>query len=104
MLNHSCQPNCVATFRGPVVQIRAIRSIEKDEEVFDLLSLLHVILVSILCHQLTMSYIELLQPIAHRRKVLQDQYNFLCVCPGCTSEEVTFVVLMKDDELIIPVV
>ncbi|XP_062515081.1 histone-lysine N-methyltransferase SMYD3-like isoform X2 [Corticium candelabrum] len=75
LINHSCRPNCVATFCGPTVQIRAVHSIKKDEE-------------------LTISYIELLQPISHRQKALWEQYHFLCDCCGCVSEEA-----VKQDKL-----
>ncbi|XP_065830200.1 histone-lysine N-methyltransferase SMYD3-like isoform X2 [Oscarella lobularis] len=68
LLNHSCVPNCVATNQQARMQVRAVRPIKAGEEV-------------------TISYISVFQPIESRRDALQEQYSFLCTCPGCCSAE-----------------
>eukprot|EP00118_Oscarella_pearsei_P009669 m.56400 g.56400 ORF g.56400 m.56400 type:complete len:432 (+) comp34594_c0_seq2:103-1398(+) len=68
LLNHCCHPNCVVTYCGPQMQVRAVRQIEVGEEV-------------------TISYVPVYQPIERRREALLEQYSFLCSCSGCESEE-----------------
>ena len=63
-LNHSCQPNCVATFTGISLQIRAVETVQPGEE-------------------LTISYTDLLNPSAKRKEGLREQYGFDCKCQKC---------------------
>ncbi|EDQ87033.1 uncharacterized protein MONBRDRAFT_27776 [Monosiga brevicollis MX1] len=63
ILNHSCEPNCVMTYRGPLhaQAVKALRDIAVGEE---------------LCH----SYIDLYAPTGQRHSHLGDQYGFECDC------------------------
>lgn len=65
-LNHSCAPNAVATFEGPVLSVRATKDIGRGEEV-------------------TISYIELAASTDARRAELQPRYFFDCQCKLCTD-------------------
>ncbi|KAG5643172.1 hypothetical protein DXG03_001376 [Asterophora parasitica] len=66
-LNHSCLPN--AEYKWDLLSlalyVRAVRPIKKDE-------------------QICISYCDLLQPRAQRRKELQLKYSFKCDCPSCS--------------------
>ncbi|XP_022086446.1 SET and MYND domain-containing protein 4-like [Acanthaster planci] len=67
LLNHSCQPNTIASFDGAILTMRATRDIQPGEEI------LH-------CygpHAKHMSRDE-------RQKALQEQYFFTCTCHACT--------------------
>lgn len=63
--NHSCDPNAVLVFDGPVMSFRSLRSIKADEEV-------------------TISYIETTLPYRRRQKELEERYYFTCRCSKCT--------------------
>lgn len=64
LLNHSCAPNCVLTYRGKTLEIRTLRTVAADEE---------------LCH----SYTELCQPTAVRQQAIRESYGFVCRCSRC---------------------
>nr|XP_006817727.1 PREDICTED: histone-lysine N-methyltransferase SMYD3-like [Saccoglossus kowalevskii] len=64
LLNHSCDPNCVAVFNGTDLCIRAVKPISVGDE----------------C---VISYIEMMSTTSERREHLQDQYYFQCVCHAC---------------------
>ena len=64
LLNHSCHPNCVATFHGTTLQITATETIQPGDE-------------------LTISYTELLRPSYKRKEDLWEQYGFDCQCRNC---------------------
>ena len=68
VLNHSCSPNCILTYRGDTVTIRTIRDVREGEE-------------------LTHSYIDLCQTTEERREILQAEYGFKCDCERCTDEK-----------------
>ena len=66
-LNHSCDPNCVLSFRGRTAYVTAIREIPEGE-------------------QITISYISLPKPFLARRQQLFSQYNFECTCGLCSVQ------------------
>uniref|UniRef100_A0A6F9DU65 [histone H3]-lysine(4) N-trimethyltransferase n=1 Tax=Phallusia mammillata TaxID=59560 RepID=A0A6F9DU65_9ASCI len=64
LLNHDCNPNCVATNNGVNLELRALRPIEKDEE-------------------LCISYVDSMETREDRREKLSSQYYFDCECNLC---------------------
>lgn len=67
LVNHSCAPNCVQSFTsGGVIEMRAMRALGEGEEV-------------------TMSYVDLAQPLKERRAELLSRYCFECACSSCTE-------------------
>jgi hypothetical protein len=78
LLNHSCEPNACTSFCPPsdvydtpeivrpVIAIRALKNIRKNEEV-------------------TISYIDLYQSTNNRQRQLLAHYYFVCQCIRCTS-------------------
>ncbi|OQR95388.1 histone-lysine N-methyltransferase ASHR1-like isoform 2 [Thraustotheca clavata] len=64
LFNHSCLPNCIATFDGRNIEVRTLCHIELGQE-------------------LTISYIELIQTRATRQKELASSYFFNCTCLRC---------------------
>ena len=80
LINHSCNPNVIrAWVRGDYrrKQVRAIKMIEKDEEI--MLSYLH-------SHEFSIGSREF------RRQELLSWHAFLCHCPVCSMEEDTLAV------------
>ncbi|KAI9351730.1 hypothetical protein DFJ73DRAFT_365824 [Zopfochytrium polystomum] len=67
MMNHSCWPNAVIVFRGPVATLRALRDIEEGEE-------------------LTQSYLEIADEVVKRRAELSSRYFFDCACELCSRQ------------------
>lgn len=65
--NHSCDPNAVLVFDGPVMSFRSLRPVKEDEEV-------------------TISYIETTLPYRRRQKELKERYYFTCRCSKCTLD------------------
>eukprot|EP01028_Stygiella_incarcerata_P012365 TRINITY_DN754_c0_g1_i1.p1 TRINITY_DN754_c0_g1~~TRINITY_DN754_c0_g1_i1.p1 ORF type:complete len:357 (+),score=93.62 TRINITY_DN754_c0_g1_i1:532-1602(+) len=68
LLNHSCSPNCVATFKGSKICLRTVNDVSSDEE-------------------LCICYIDMLASTKKRRKELQQRYYFECQCRRCCSVE-----------------
>ncbi|TRY59154.1 hypothetical protein DNTS_032402 [Danionella cerebrum] len=66
LLNHSCSPNVIVTYRGINAEVRAVQSISAGQE------------VSIL--KIFTSYIDLLYPCEDRMERLRDMYYFNCDC------------------------
>uniref|UniRef100_A0A6F9DTW6 [histone H3]-lysine(4) N-trimethyltransferase n=1 Tax=Phallusia mammillata TaxID=59560 RepID=A0A6F9DTW6_9ASCI len=66
LLNHSCEPNCVAEFDQMRLNIRALRDIDQGEE-------------------LLISYTDLFAPTCDRQEELMNVYRFQCKCVACTS-------------------
>jgi hypothetical protein len=62
--NHSCDPNAYIIMDGPQVQLRTLRDVKKDEEVF-------------------ISYIDTTNPFARRQSELQERWFFTCECSKC---------------------
>ncbi|XP_075988833.1 SET and MYND domain containing, class 3 [Anticarsia gemmatalis] len=69
ILDHSCEPNAVATFDGKTINIRAIR----DMPCLD-------------WNQMRISYIDLMKTPYDRQTELLQNYYFLCQCDRCMDE------------------
>ena len=67
LLNHSCRPSCVNCFRGLEVLLVASRDIQRGEE-------------------LTINYIDLINPVWERRSLLEEKSYFTCACGRCVEE------------------
>ncbi|KAK2738631.1 hypothetical protein FQN57_006949 [Myotisia sp. PD_48] len=76
--NHSCDPNAVVGFDAGAVILRAVRNIEKDEQVY-------------------ISYVDSTNPFETRQKELSERYFFQCKCSKCllkgNTREDTFLPL-----------
>ncbi|KFV78285.1 N-lysine methyltransferase SMYD2, partial [Struthio camelus australis] len=68
LMNHSCCPNVIVTYKGTLAEVRAIKEIEPGEEIFT-------------------SYIDLLYPTEDRNDRLRDSYFFNCDCKECITKE-----------------
>ncbi|XP_066554114.1 N-lysine methyltransferase SMYD2-A [Amia ocellicauda] len=67
LMNHSCCPNVIVTYKGTVAEIRAVQEIGPGDEVFT-------------------SYIDLLYPSEDRNDRLRDSYFFNCDCKECSTK------------------
>jgi hypothetical protein len=67
LVNHSCHPNCVVSFKGKQLYIVAIRDIEANEEVL-------------------ISYVDPMVPYNERRLDLLSRYCFDCDCEYCNQK------------------
>ncbi|XP_053602088.1 histone-lysine N-methyltransferase SMYD3 [Plodia interpunctella] len=70
IVDHSCDPNAVATFDGKTINIRALR----DMPCLD-------------WNQIRISYIDLMQTPYERQRELLENYYFLCQCDRCMDDE-----------------
>jgi len=68
LMNHSCCPNVIVTYKGTLAEVRAVQEISPGEEVFT-------------------SYIDLLYPTEDRNDRLRDSYFFTCQCQECTTKD-----------------
>ncbi|XP_064020570.1 N-lysine methyltransferase SMYD2 [Pogoniulus pusillus] len=68
LMNHSCCPNVIVTYKGTLAEVRAVKEIEPGEEVFT-------------------SYIDLLYPTEDRNDRLRDSYFFNCDCRECIAKD-----------------
>lgn len=66
--NHSCDPNSYVVYDGPRLEIRSLRPIKGDEEIF-------------------IAYIDGTLSFRQRQKQLQEQYYFTCQCTKCQEKE-----------------
>ncbi|KAF1393002.1 hypothetical protein PFLUV_G00033880 [Perca fluviatilis] len=66
LMNHSCSPNVIVTYKGTVAEVRAVQEINPGDEIFN-------------------SYIDLLYPTEDRKERLLDSYFFTCQCTECTT-------------------
>ena len=64
MLNHSCEPNASWELRRGVIVVRALRPIQKDEEV-------------------CICYVDPRLPYKERARKLAEAFFFECDCPAC---------------------
>ncbi|PLB48078.1 SET domain-containing protein [Aspergillus steynii IBT 23096] len=64
LINHSCDYNSVVGFDGDQLFVKAIRPIQKDEQIF-------------------ISYIDTTNPYQLRRTELRERYYFDCQCSKC---------------------
>ncbi|KAL7861688.1 hypothetical protein SRHO_G00131290 [Serrasalmus rhombeus] len=67
LMNHSCSPNVIVTYKGTLAEVRAVQEISPGEEIFN-------------------SYIDLLYPTEDRNERLRDSYFFTCDCKECTTK------------------
>ncbi|KAJ8410231.1 hypothetical protein AAFF_G00202120 [Aldrovandia affinis] len=67
LMNHSCCPNVIVTYKGIVAEVRAVQEISSGDEVLT-------------------SYIDLLYPTEDRNERLRDSYFFTCDCKECTTK------------------
>jgi len=68
LINHSCDPNCVALFNGRDITIRAIKPIPAGDEV-------------------TLSYVDIMSPVQARQGDLLEGYMFVCSCHVCKEQK-----------------
>ncbi|KAM8946376.1 N-lysine methyltransferase SMYD2 [Pelodytes ibericus] len=68
LMNHSCCPNVIVTYKGTVAEVRAVQEISAGDEIFT-------------------SYIDLLYPTEDRNDRLKDSYFFSCDCKECTTKQ-----------------
>ncbi|KAG9336296.1 hypothetical protein JZ751_002643 [Albula glossodonta] len=66
LMNHSCSPNVIVTYKGTVAEVRAVQEISPGDEIFN-------------------SYIDLLYPTEDRNERLRDSYFFTCDCKECST-------------------
>jgi hypothetical protein len=80
-LNHSCEPNAYVVMDGAQVQVRTLRELKKDEELF-------------------ISYIDPTNPFARRQSELKERWFFTCGCTKCEkgtqSQEDQWAVALDD--------
>ncbi|XP_034158088.1 N-lysine methyltransferase SMYD2-B [Pangasianodon hypophthalmus] len=67
LMNHSCCPNVIVTYRGTSAEVRAVKDISPGEEIYT-------------------SYIDLLYPTEDRMERLRDSYYFTCDCKECKTK------------------
>ncbi|XP_041108641.1 N-lysine methyltransferase SMYD2-like isoform X3 [Polyodon spathula] len=67
LMNHSCCPNVIVTYKGTLAEVRAVQEINAGDEVFT-------------------SYIDLLYPTDDRNDRLMDSYFFNCDCKECATK------------------
>ena len=67
-VNHSCEPNCVSSYDGAEVFLIALRDIQAGEEIL-------------------VSYTDTSKPRNIRKRYLQENLYFDCLCSLCTSNE-----------------
>jgi hypothetical protein len=77
-VNHSCDPNCVISFKHKSAVLKAVRPISPGDE-------------------LSISYIDLTESTSSRRHTLQEAFYFHCNCPRCLSNEISTKILPIDD-------
>lgn len=69
ILDHSCQPNAVATFEGITINVRATMDLPKHD-----------------FSKIFISYLDLMNTADHRQRELQQNYFFLCECVRCLGK------------------
>ncbi|KAJ8009670.1 hypothetical protein DPEC_G00093910 [Dallia pectoralis] len=67
LVNHSCCPNVIVTYKGNMAEVRAVQKMAPGEEVLT-------------------SYIDLLYPTEDRNIRLRDAYYFTCDCKECKTK------------------
>ncbi|KAE8148046.1 SET and MYND domain protein [Aspergillus avenaceus] len=67
IINHDCNPNAVTGFDGDTLYIKALRAIQKDE-------------------QICITYIDVTESVQVRRTQLRDRYFFDCGCSKCKAD------------------
>ncbi|XP_051510792.1 N-lysine methyltransferase SMYD2-B [Myxocyprinus asiaticus] len=72
LMNHSCCPNVIVTYRGINAEVRAVQDISPGQEIYT-------------------SYIDLLYPTEDRIERLRNVYYFNCNCKECTTKSMDFI-------------
>ncbi|XP_028252725.1 N-lysine methyltransferase SMYD2-B [Parambassis ranga] len=67
LINHSCLPTVIVTYKGTSAEIRAVQDMKPGDEVL-------------------ISYIDLLYPTEDRNNRLRECYYFTCNCQECKSQ------------------
>ncbi|XP_019729317.1 N-lysine methyltransferase SMYD2-B-like [Hippocampus comes] len=67
LINHSCVPSVIVTFKGPNAEVRAVKDMKAGDEVL-------------------ISYIDLLYPTDDRNGRLRESYYFSCDCAECHTK------------------
>ncbi|XP_017575944.2 N-lysine methyltransferase SMYD2-B [Pygocentrus nattereri] len=67
LMNHSCCPNAIVTYRGTLAEVRAVQDVGQGDEIYT-------------------SYIDLLYPTEDRIERLRDSYYFSCDCRECKTK------------------
>ncbi|KAK1171433.1 N-lysine methyltransferase SMYD2-like isoform X2 [Acipenser oxyrinchus oxyrinchus] len=67
LMNHSCCPNVIVTYKGTLAEVRAVQEVNAGDEIFT-------------------SYIDLLYPTDDRNDRLKDSYFFNCDCKECATK------------------
>ncbi|XP_034555101.1 N-lysine methyltransferase SMYD2-B isoform X3 [Notolabrus celidotus] len=67
LINHSCLPSVIVTYKGTSAEIRAVKDMKPGDEVL-------------------ISYIDLLYPTDDRNNRLRESYYFSCDCKECKSK------------------
>merc|ERR1711894_22716 len=84
IIDHSCEPNAMVAFQGgkniTVLSIKDISVLEKHLD---------------FAKDVSISYIDCLEPTEERRKLLREQYFFECNCTKC-EKALTFDDVEKD--------
>jgi hypothetical protein len=80
-LNHSCDPNAYVIMDGPQIQLRTLKDIGADKELF-------------------ISYIDPTNPLSRRQHELKERWFFDCKCSKCQKgpigQEDVFIVDLND--------
>ncbi|KAJ5280580.1 hypothetical protein N7478_005952 [Penicillium angulare] len=66
-MNHSCNPTAFVFFEGRQMRVRTLRPLRAGEEI-------------------TQSYVELSSSIFLRKKIIENDYFFKCLCLRCEDE------------------
>ncbi|EKX49066.1 hypothetical protein GUITHDRAFT_136248 [Guillardia theta CCMP2712] len=82
LCNHDCAPNCLVTFCGPSLQLRATEEIEMGQVQ---MARVDWRLRSGL-QEITISYVDSAEPHWLRRKTLHKRYLINCSCSLCSNE------------------
>ncbi|KAK0140529.1 N-lysine methyltransferase SMYD2-A [Merluccius polli] len=67
LINHSCLPSVIVTFKGTTAEVRAVTPMKRGDEVL-------------------ISYIDILYPTDDRNSRLRDSYYFTCDCQECRTQ------------------
>ncbi|XP_008311167.1 N-lysine methyltransferase SMYD2-B [Cynoglossus semilaevis] len=67
LINHSCLPSVIVTYKGTSAEIRAVQNMKPGDEVL-------------------ISYIDLLYPTDDRNNRLRESYYFSCDCQECKTK------------------
>ncbi|KAM5295157.1 N-lysine methyltransferase SMYD2 isoform 1-T1 [Glossophaga mutica] len=100
LMNHSCCPNVIVTYKGTLAEVRAVQAISPGEEgtTTGVRRATHrkgteradpqpIATSTLWAPQVFTSYIDLLYPTEDRNDRLKDSYFFTCECQECTTKD-----------------